>query len=79
MNVFEVHRHIIDDYARYIRSFIRIEDEEIRKTVDAELKRGKLWPESLLQFNPAFKAAGRAADLARSGVLHSDVGDVFTG
>ena len=50
MNVFEVHRRIIDDYERYIRSFIRIDDEEIRSTVDAELAKGKLWPEPLLQF-----------------------------
>jgi len=37
MNVFEVHRHIIDDYERYIRSFIRIDDDEIRRKVDAKL------------------------------------------
>jgi ATP-dependent helicase YprA (DUF1998 family) len=79
MNVFEVHRSIIDDYARYIRSFIRIDDAEIRRAVEAELQLGKLWPEPLLQFNPAFKSAGRIADLAKSGVLHRDVGDVFTG
>jgi hypothetical protein len=79
MNVFEVHRRIIDDYARYIQSFIRIEDDEIRKTVDEELARGKLWPEPLLQFNPAFQSAGKVADLAGSGVLHRDTGDVFTG
>ncbi len=51
MNVFEVHRRIIDDYARYIRSFIRIDDAEIRQTVDNELREGKLWPEPLLQFD----------------------------
>jgi hypothetical protein len=79
MNVFEVHRSIIDDYARYIRSFIRIDDAEIRHTVETELAQGKLWPEPLLQFNPAFKNAGRVADLAKSGVLHRDVGDIFTG
>ena len=79
MNVFEVHRSIIDDYSRYIRSFIRIEDDEIRNTVDDELAKGKLWPEPLLQFNPAFKSAGKVADLAQAGVLHRDVGDIFTG
>lgn len=79
MNVFEVHRRIISDYERYIRSFIRIDDQEIRQTVDTELGKGKLWPEPLLQFNPAFKTAGKVADLAQSGVLHRDVGDIFTG
>ena len=79
MNVFEVHKSIIDDYSRYIQSFIRIEDDEIRKTVNDELAKGKLWPEPLLQFNPAFKSAGKVADLAQAGVLHRDVGDIFTG
>lgn len=79
MNVFEVHRNIIDDYSRYIRSFIRIDDDQIRCTVDDELSKGKLWPEPLLQFNPAFKSAGKVTDLAYSGVLHPDVGDIFTG
>ena len=45
MNVSEVQRSIIDDYSRCIRSFIRIEDEEIRKTVDEELANGERWPE----------------------------------
>ena len=45
MNVSGVHRSIIADYSRYIRSFIRIEDEEIRKTVDEELANGDRWPE----------------------------------
>jgi ATP-dependent helicase YprA (DUF1998 family) len=79
MNVFEVHKSIIHDYERYIRSFIRIDDEEIRLKVDAELAQGKLWPEPLLQFNPAFKTAGKVADLAKSGVLHPDTADIFTG
>jgi len=57
MNVFEVHSRIIDDYARYIRSFIRIDDDEIRWTVEVELAKGKLWPELLpprRTFQPAF-------------------------
>jgi hypothetical protein len=45
MNVFEVHGRIIDDYARYIRSFIRIDDDEIHQTVHGELAAGKLWPD----------------------------------
>lgn len=79
MNVFEVHRKVISDYEHYIRSFITISDPEIKKVVDAELSTGKLWSEPLLQFNPAFRAAGNVADLASSGVIHREVGDIFTG
>ncbi len=79
MNVFEVHRKIIADYEKYIRSFITISDAEIEKEVDHELKRGKLWPEPLLQFNPAFSIAGKVADLARDKLVHKDVADIFKG
>jgi superfamily II DNA/RNA helicase len=77
MNVFEVHRKVIADYEKYIRSFITISDEKIKDRVDHDLMGGKLWPEPLLQFNPSFAQAGKVADLARDQVIHRDVADVF--
>ena len=79
MNVFQTHARIVEDYAKYIHSFLNIADPKIREKVDAELSEGKLWPEPLLQFNPSFEMAGSVADLARAGVLHSDIGDIFSG
>ena len=79
MNVFEVHRRVIADYEKYIRSFIRIADPKIAETVGSELRRGKLWPEPLLQFNPAFKSAGKVSDLAADGTVHNQVADIFKG
>jgi len=79
MNVFEVHKKIISDYEQYIRSFISISDPEISGVVDRELRKGKLWPEPLLQFNPAFKTVGKVADLSERGVIHREVADIFTG
>lgn len=79
MNVFDTHAHIVEDYATYIRSFLNIADEKIRAKVDLELSEGKLWPEPLLQFNPAFEMAGNVADLVRAGSLHQDIGDIFKG
>jgi len=49
MNVFQTHAEIVDDYATYIRSFLKIEDRAIRHTVEEALSQGKLWPEPLLQ------------------------------
>lgn len=79
MNILETHRSVIADYAGYIRSFIKISDPVIQQKVDEELEKGKLWPEPLLQFNPAFESAGKVADLARDGTIHRDVADVFSG
>ena len=58
MNVFETHAKIVSDYASYIRSFINIADADIRHVVEDELSRGKLWPQPLLQFNPAYELSG---------------------
>jgi len=79
MNIFEVHRNVIADYEKYIRSFIRIADPVIEQVVDTELSCGKLWPEPLLQFNPAFRSAGKVSDLAINGTVHAQVADIFKG
>jgi len=79
MNVFETHRRIVDDYAKYIRSFINIADVEIRQKVDNELGAGKLWPDPLLQFNPAYEKAGPIRDVVREASFHSEIADIFTG
>lgn len=49
MNVFHTHSRIVADYETYIRSFLKIADPQIREAVENELKKGKLWPEPLLQ------------------------------
>ena len=51
------------DYRQYIRSFIHIKDEGIRQEVDRDLDSDKLWPEPLIQFNPACQKAGTAEAL----------------
>ena len=79
MNVFDTHRQIVDDYAQYIRSFINISDPEIARTVEDSLSEGRLWPEPLLQFNPAYEQAGTVEEVIASGLLHDDVRHIFAG
>ena len=79
MNVFDAHSRIVTDYSAYIRSFLNIADPAIKETVEGELNRGKLWPEPLLQFNPAFEIVGKVKDVADAGLLHPAIADVFKG
>ena len=65
MNVFDTHRQIIDDYAQYIRSFINISDPEISRMVEDSLSEGRLWPQPLLQFNPASEQGARRRGRSR--------------
>ncbi len=79
MNVFDTHEKIIADYASYIRSFINISDLAIEKKVQSDLSQGKLWPDPLLQFNPAYEQAGSVRDFAQSGEFHHAMPDIFKG
>jgi superfamily II DNA or RNA helicase len=79
MNVFQTHAEIVDDYATYIRSFLKIDDPAIRHTVEEALNQGKLWPEPLLQFNPSFEMYGSLEKLAQTGDIHPDIRDIFKG
>ena len=56
MDVFELRRNLVDSYASYIRSFIKIRDARIDAKVKEELGSGLLWPEPLIQLNLAFGA-----------------------
>ena len=74
MDVFNLHKQIVDDYRSYIASFINISDDEIREQVEVALSDGRLWPEPLLQFNPAFKTV---TDISQLDWLADELKDVF--
>jgi ATP-dependent helicase YprA (DUF1998 family) len=77
MDVFKLHRHVIDDYAAYTKSFIRISDERIADAVRKEIAEGLLWPDPLLQLNPSFAPGKKIDELVSEGILHSDCGRIF--
>ncbi len=78
MNIFDTHARIVSDYASYISSFIKISDQDIQQVVKAELGRGKLWPEPLLQFNPAFEIVGKIDHIAGTEEFHPDIRHIFS-
>lgn len=79
MNIFQTHAQIINDYSSYISSFLNIADPEIKNHVEQELEDRKLWPEPLLQFNPSFEISGSVSELAKNGVIHNELADIFKG
>jgi len=77
MNVFELRNQLVDNYKSYISSFIQIRDKRIRSHVDEQLEAGLLWPEPLIQLNPAFQPARYIDELVAEGVLHKTCKAVF--
>ncbi len=72
-----LHRRAVERYQGYIRSFIDIRDDDIRQEVMAQLDSGKLWPEPLIQFNPAYKIGRSIQALVKENVLRAELAKVF--
>jgi hypothetical protein len=63
MNVFDLRDRLVNEYASYTRSFIKITDPRISNTVESSLNAGAFWPEPLLQLNPTFLPGGTIDEL----------------
>ena len=70
MNVFSLRNQLIRDYSAYISSFIQIRDQRIREYVNQQLTSGLLWPDALIQLNPAFQPGCGIEELADEGIIH---------
>lgn len=77
MQVFELKNHMIEDYSTYLRSFIKVQDARIKDEVEQYLIEGNLWPEALIQLNPAFEPGGYIEELVQQGLLHPECLNIF--
>lgn len=77
MHIFELRDRLIADYNAYISSFFQIRNAQIRATVEAAVGDGLLWPETLIQLNPAFAPGAWIDDLVAEGVLHAECQRIF--
>jgi hypothetical protein len=77
LNVFELRRKLVEDYGEYATSFVHLADSRVRGHVDEELKGGLLWPEPLIQLNPAFESGGTVDALVGRGLLHPECERIF--
>ncbi len=77
MDVFRLRDQVIEDYSRYVSSFLTIGDERIDRLVHEEMKRGVLWPDPLVQLNPSFEPGETLEELIDRGVLHRECINIF--
>lgn len=77
MDVFALRNHLVGDYANYTKSFIKIKDPRIDRSVQYELDDGAFWPEPLIQLNPTFLPANTIDDLVDDGTLHPECKKIF--
>jgi ATP-dependent helicase YprA (DUF1998 family) len=77
MDIFDFRRRLVDDYAGYTRGFIHVREERLRDFVDRQLEEGVLWPEPLIQLNPAFEPGESIDELVARRELHQEGSRVF--
>ena len=52
MSIFDLRKSVIDEYSKYVQSFLSVADEREGGFIkEALIKRGELWPGTILQLN----------------------------
>lgn len=77
MDIFGVHRELIDDYKSFTTSAVVPRDPRIKQYVADELAEGKQWPEPWLSLNPTFAAGGSIDELVAEDLLHPECAKIF--
>ncbi len=77
MNVFDLGRRVVGEYAEYVRGFISIKDALIRQKVEDELGSGLLWPDPHVGLTPSFEPGATIDSLVAEQVLHPGCSKVF--
>ena len=76
-DVFGLRDQVVSEYQSYVKSFINILDPELSKFVTKELDQGRLWPDPVLQLNPAFERGSDLKTLAREGIILPETARFF--
>ncbi len=77
MDVFELHRDVIEDYQAFTSGFVAVRDRRIKAFVDEQFAEGVQWPDPWLSLNPSFASGGSVPDLVAEGLLHPECGRIF--
>ncbi len=76
-NIFDFRNAVIQEYAAFSRSFTTIGTQDIREFVDSEYKKGRFWPDPLVQINPNYQEAGTVEKLVSDGLVHAECARIF--
>ena len=77
MDVFDLDRTLVADYASFARSFTQIRAKDIRDQIDEIYATRRFWPEPLITINPHYERGASVEALVADGSLHPEVARVF--
>jgi ATP-dependent helicase YprA (DUF1998 family) len=76
-DVFALRDRVVEEYREYFESFVNILDPRIEAFVRAKLAEGELWPDAVLQLNPAYAPGPTLGELATSGTVTPETARYF--
>ena len=77
MDIFRYRAELIGDYSAYVKGFLGIQDDQIGQFINSRLDGGFLWPEPLVQLNPAFVEGPTIDELVDQKKLHPSCREIF--
>lgn len=77
MDIFALRDLAVAEYRRYFESFINILDDRLRGFVQERLAAGEMWPDAVLQLNPAYEPGATLGELAAQGVITPETARFF--
>ena len=63
MDVFKFREELVEEYAKFSRSFTRIRADGVKRAVDGAYAKGRFWPSPLIQLNPNFVSGAGIEEL----------------
>lgn len=77
MDIFRYRDDLIGDYGAYVKGFLEVRDAEVEQFITSRLDGGFLWPEPLVQLNPAFVQGPTIDELVDQKRLHATCREIF--
>ena len=76
-DVFGLRDRVVGEYRDYVESFVHVRDPRVNEYVRTMLDSGELWPDAVLQLNPAYESSETLGELADKGVIAADTARFF--
>ncbi|WP_005031678.1 DEAD/DEAH box helicase [Holophaga foetida] len=77
MDIFQYRDNLLGDYASYVKGFLEVQDADVEKFINTRLDGGFLWPDPLVQLNPAFLPGPTIEQLVKDGRLDPVCAQIF--
>jgi hypothetical protein len=76
-DVFGLRDRVVGEYRDYVESFVHVRDPRVNDYVRTMLGGGELWPDAVLQLNPAYESSETLGELADKYVIAADSARYF--